>query len=74
MQCIVDQALATGNLDLIGIYGDVTVIGKGIHTLAEGEQLDDSIINGYLQLIQVRSRMAGYPKILRKDTSFYLFL
>ena len=74
MQRVVDEALATEDLDLIGIYGDVTLTGKGIHTLAEGEQLDDSPINAYLQLIKVRSRMAGYPKIFRYDTSFYSIL
>ena len=59
MQRVVDEALATEESDLIGIYGDVTVIGKGIHTLKDGQELDDSVINAYLQLVQERSRMAG---------------
>ena len=74
MQQVVERAFATQPTDFIGVYGQATLTGKSIATMRDGELLDDNIINSYYHLIEERSKMPGYPSILRKDIYFYIFL
>ena len=74
MQQVGDRAFAAKPTDLIGVYGDASLTGKSLATMRDGRQLDDNVINSYYHLIEKRTKMPGYPSILRKDIYFYHFL
>ena len=70
MQQVVERAFATQPTDFIGVYGQATLTGKSMATMRDGELLDDNILNSYYHLIEERSKLTGYPSILRKDIYF----
>ena len=74
MQQVVERAFAAKPTDLIGIYVDATLTGKSMATMKDGKRLDDNIINSYYYLIEERTKLPGYPSIIKKDIYFYTFL
>ena len=52
-------------------YDGVNLLGRDIHSLRGGEQLNDNAINPYLVLIERRSRQPGYPSLYLHDIHLY---
>ena len=74
MQQLVDDALNASADHRFPGHGGFNLTGKSIHTLREGEWLDDAVINAYLNMIQTRSDDQGYPSVLFYDSFHYTFL
>ena len=74
MQQLVDDSLnVSKNHRFLG-HGGFNLTGKNIHTLREGQWLDDAVINSYLNMIQTRSDRHSYPSMLFFDSFHYAFL
>ena len=74
MQQLVDSSLSVGEDHKFLVHGGFNLSGKSIHTLHEGQWLNDAVINTYLNMIQTRSDRRGYLSVLFFDTFHYTFL
>ena len=74
MQQLVDSSLSVCEDHKFLGHGGFNLSGKSIHTLREGQWLDDAVINSYLNMIQTCSDRHGYPSLLFFVTFHYTFL